>query len=49
MWLSMYYFIMSQKAYQFDIDAELLNVSIKRIRLNSRILLNKKNRRKINL
>ena len=28
---------------------ELLNVSIRRIRLNSRILLNKKNRRKFNL
>ena len=30
-------------------DAELLNVSIRRIRLFSRILLNKKNRRKFNL
>ena len=30
-------------------DPELLNVSIRRIRLNSRILLNKKNRRKFNL
>ena len=28
---------------------ELLNVSIRRIRLNSRILLNKQNRRKFNL
>ena len=32
-----------------SIDAELLNVSIRRIRLFSRILLNKKNRRKFNL
>ena len=32
-----------------DIGPELLNVSIRRIRLNSRILLNKKNRRKFNL
>ena len=31
------------------IGPELLNVSIRRIRLNSRILLNKKNRRKFNL
>ena len=30
-------------------DAELLNVSIRRIHLFSRILLNKKNRRKFNL
>ena len=30
-------------------DAELLNVSIRRIRLFSCILLNKKNRRKFNL
>ena len=30
-------------------DAELLNVSIRRIRLFSRILLNRKNRRKFNL
>ena len=32
-----------------DIGPELLNVSIRRIRLNSRSLLNKKNRRKFNL
>ena len=31
------------------IEPELLNVSIRRMRLNSRILLNKKNRRKFNL
>ena len=32
-----------------DYGPELLNVSIRHIRLNSRILLNKKNRRKFNL
>ena len=32
-----------------DYGPELLNVSIRRIRLNSRILLNKINRRKFNL
>ena len=32
-----------------EYDAELLNVSIRRIRLFSRILLHKKNRRKFNL
>ena len=36
-------------ANYYDIDAELLNVSIRHIRLFSRILLNKKNRRKFNL
>ena len=37
------------KSAYFYIGPELLNVSIRRIRLNSRILLNKKNRRKFNL
>ena len=32
-----------------DVGPELLNVSIRRIRLNSHILLNKRNRRKFNL
>ena len=35
--------------FSCDNGPELLNVSIRRIRLNSRILLNKKNRRKFNL
>ena len=37
------------KILQLICGPELLNVSIRRIRLNSHILLNKKNRRKFNL
>ena len=44
-----YYSTISNEFVLKGFDAELLNVSIRRIRLFSRILLNKKNRRKFNL